>query len=299
MNRLLLVSTLATLVCLLATPLSLADHAALDLASVTPPDRLQPGGPAVAVPIVLEVSCAGNGTLAASTARLALVSAPSWVDARFDEPVLAWPETACAQTPLRVEGILKLGATREAPAFRPDALRLSATVEPNEKGGNHSSIPTAVEDVVVEAAYFRALAATLEAKEATGRPQDILTFPLRLHNGGNALTRVQFEVVEKPAGWSFVLPPPVTLESAQQGGVLTEATIPLTVITPHRFGYLAEGGEVKVLVRSFPVERPDLVETYEVSFEPSVEGFSVPAPGVVALLCVLVGGAFVARGLRR
>lgn len=281
------------LLALLAPPLASAGHAALYMEAAAPAERLAPGGAPVRLPVTLVVACHGNGTLPSATAHFRVLDKPAWADAAFEPADVEVPATACGEGASRVPAVLAVNVTTEAPAFRPTPLRFEASLAL----GEHAHSVT--QEVALEAGYHHALRAELDLEEAVGEPQSVLVFPLRIINDGNAMTRVGFEVVDKPADFMFVMPQPLVLQSRQQGGAITELTVPLTVMTPYRNGWLNETGEVTIRVRAFPVEHPELAREYEVTLRPGVKGFYVPGPGLATAALAVVGAALLARALRR
>ncbi|MEA3201070.1 MAG: hypothetical protein QOE90_2498 [Thermoplasmata archaeon] len=265
---------------LAAAPLAQAQSAMrLDVAPFTGPQPVL-RNLTVAASVVVPCSVLQNGT---ASGVVALLGAPSWLTMEPNGteftvgPCGADPQVADLQLTLRLDA--------DAPAL----AGANAVLEARLLGQRaDASFP-------VTAAIYTLVDVSPDRTLLQGKPQSVLTFPIHVRNLGNAVTRVTFDVADAPAGWIVLQPQPVTLQSRQEGGLVTEGTVNLVVQTPHRFGSIDESATLHVHAIAAPALGSGPSEESNLTLTATAKGFDAPGPGVPLLVVGLVAAAALLR----
>lgn len=192
--------------------------------------------------------------------------------------------------------------TMDAPAFVPAEVRVLAEAEPSGllEGA------TADASLLVSAAYVGLLDVRPPARAIGLPPGATVTLPVTVTNFGNGVTTVRATVLDAPDGVRVALPTPLTLESRQGGGRLTQGTLDLDVRADRGFrggvltlrvhGHYAldarlEGDAKEVQVRLDADRSSGLVEAQAASLA-GAPGGGLP---LVLGLAGAAGGAALAR----
>lgn len=127
------------------------------------------------------------------------------------------------------------------------------------------------------------------------KPQETLTFDLRLDAQDGVARRVTFEVIEATPGFMAAAPAPITLPSPQG----REAVVPFMVLVPYRNGYVDDEGAVVLRVTSTPTGNGSAAPaTHDLAFDVAARGTYVPAPGAALLAPLLAAVALAASRTR-
>lgn len=248
--------------------------------------------------VTIELPCAVPGAPpGASHVHLWVERMPSWASATVVPSVLQVSAEQCTQGRIVERAQLVLGADVAAPAFRPETVHVAASwveARPNLTGRG---------DVEMMAAFFPLLDAALERASADVAPGEVVFFPLKVSNGGNAATRVLVEVVNATNGVAAHAPQPLVLGSRTAGDAaeLSSGTILLEVRAPSNVGYHDQSGLVTYRIVHHHEDDPSLVGApVHVSVVLTTQGITA-TPGADAslilplLLAVAVGFAGRAR----
>jgi hypothetical protein len=268
---------------LLLAPVSRAEAAMrLDVAPLTGP---QPVLRNITVPATVVVPCA---LLQNSTASgvVVLLGAPSWLT--LDPNGTAFTVGPCGTDPQAANLNLTVRLSNDAPAQAGASATLQARLL-----GEHADAP-----FPVTAAVFTLVDVQTPQTVLENKPQSTIAFPIHVRNLGNAITRVTFEVGPAPAGWIVLAPQPVTLQSPQGGGVVTEGTVNVVVQTPHRFGAVNEVAKIDVRITASPALGSGPSDVTNVTFTATAKGFDAPSPALPLVLAGLVAAAVAWRRLR-
>ncbi len=250
------------------------------------PEGAQPVLVNLTVPVKVTAPCSllPNGT--AQEGDVHVEGAPAWLV--VDANDTAFRVGPCGADPQVASVNLTLRLTDRAPALAAAQVGLVATL----RGQSASTSITLV------AQPFVLVDASADRSVAEGPPQSILAFPLRVSNLGNALTRVTIEVGAAPEGWVVLAPPPLTLQSAQAGGLVTQGTVNVVVQTPHRFGFVRGDAVIPVWINATSAAGGASNET-TFTLTARVRGFDAPSPGgALALAPLLVAAVLLARRAR-
>ena len=208
----------------------------------------------------------------------AVASAPSWAELRVEPTELALEP--CVG--IRVANATLSGTARADAAATPG----DAIVEVAWTTAGMTLRETA--SVTVRAPYVAAIRVDAPVTHVEAKPQSVAVFPLTIHNAGNGLVKVAFELVSKPESLQVPLPVPITLQGPE--GAIRSGSVPVTVQTPYRNGNLDENGTLVLRLTPFdPLDPTQRGEPQEVSFSVRTKGFYAPGLqhlGVVAALAL-------------
>lgn len=116
-------------------------------------------------------------------------------------------------------------------------------------------------------------------------PNEQANFQIELENFGNARTKVLFDVIDAPEGWSVAVPTDVMLDEIQG----STATTHLTIIPPKTLGY--SYGEVTIDIKITPARAEDLLDQgYPIyqTFLIQNKGFFTPGFDAITLIALFL-----------
>lgn len=257
--------------------------------------------PPLSTPVPLEVSVQycyqpQSKALLATPIQLSITDNPSWAIATVTPstvyvPIQAAGTSTDGQQCETVTTDLVVQTTADAPAFQQGKIAVQAQAESNQ-GLAASSGQT---QVPVSSAFFSLLNAKVPKSVVTARPQADLTFPVSVDNLGNAQTTV-YVSPSNPEKLSLQVtkPSPTNIPSKQQGAKDNSATIPVSVQTPYKNGYLNRPDVLNLDITSnyaFDVAQKGMQTS--VSLLITTKGFYVPGPGALLMLASMAGVALV------
>ncbi len=250
------------------------------------------------------VTVAGQATYTADpTARSSVIgvpiqytvkNAPSWASVTItpQSDVIAPPSTPGQSESTTVSFTVIISASDQAPAFSPSTLEIQAIATKPAAG----AAATGVGSVPIQAGFFSIIDVQLAESIKVDRPQTPVIFPLTITNFGNANTKVSFEVLQKTESLEVPVPVPVTLQSKQAGGNIITATVPLTIQTPYKNGYMNEVGVVNYKITSAYALDPKLKgDETVVSVLVTTKGFYMPGFEPLVLVGILGAAAMFMR----
>lgn len=242
---------------------------------VTPLSGPQPVVRNLTAEAVVTVPCSllVNGSAPGS---LSMLDAPSWLE--FDANATRFTVGPCGADPQVARVNVTVRISTEAPAQAAANARLVAHVGAHRA---EASFP-------VVADVFTLVDVQAERTVLEGKPQSVLTFPIHLRNEGNGITRVTVEIGAVPEGWIVIKPQPVTLQSRQAGGFVTEGTVNIAVQTPHRFGMVNEVAQIPVWINATPALGNGAADRSNVTLTAKVQGLDTPSPPLGLLVPALV-----------
>lgn len=211
----------------------------------------------------LTVSCAivANG----ADVALAVEGAPAWVRAFF-APARARlaPDACVGVTETRVEALLVLQATLDAPALRPASFEIVARVV-SLAGAYDARAPAQL-----TARWFNALQPHVPQATALLAPGATQRLPVTLENQGNGALLVRVEATsDDPRNLTVDPVAPVALESRQEAGpaARTNASFDVVLHARAQEGSVSRVGVVTVLLSPARRDAPqDAGEPIRVSF---------------------------------
>ncbi|HVL48204.1 MAG TPA: hypothetical protein VM889_06580 [Candidatus Thermoplasmatota archaeon] len=193
--------------------------------------------------VMLTYSHFAAPTLAPTQVNLKVTDAPSWVVAEVNPSTIQIQSGGiCVPTcHASATANVLVRTLASAPAFTPGSIVISATALPN--GLVAGSAADASFTVVAD--YFALT--QVRAPDAVEVPRGgFVREHLTVMNGGNADTRLRFELVEAPEGVRVSLPNAVVLESTQRGGKVTQMELPFKI----EASATSPGGRVTFLVNA-------------------------------------------------
>lgn len=206
--------------------------------------------------------------------------------------------TATQTTPYSGTLPITLIVLREAPGLVPIQCTISASA--TSAGGSSPAVPasnTKGGSFTVTPEYFSLLEATSSSKLRQGGPQKQIPFAIDLTNFGNAGTKVNFEVTEKPrGGWQGLLPDPVLLDAP--GGNLQTKQIVFNVATPYKNGWNNEEGAFTIKMTpeyQFKTSDTQVGSPVTLTVLARVRGVYVPSLEPMVLVGAILGTALLAR----
>lgn len=221
---------------------------------------------------------------------------PSWATVTFSPStdILTFPPPSGASGTAEAsrQFTITVYASGDAPAFTPAPLEITAVTS------STTSVDTASGKGLasIEADYFSLLDVALGERIRIERPQVAANFPLTITNLGNANTRVSFELVEATNGLQVPPPSSQVLQSKQAGGTQNSATIPITVQTPYKNGYMNQPGTVTMkILSSYALDPKKKGPDEQVSILLTTKGFYVPGLEIPLLIGLLGVSAVVLR----
>lgn len=273
--------------------------ASLTIALTPPTDSVKPlqGALNFQGSATLVYSNEGQANLVGIPVTYTVSSAPAWaqvvISPASDVFPVAAPTSPGTSTTQTRQFTISVTASETAPAFQPGTIEITAAANPSQAGATK---PSAKATVPVQASYFSILDTQLAEAIKIERPQQPVTFPLKVTNLGNANTKVAFAVEDKAANLNVPVPIPIVLQSKQAGGNQISSEVPLTIQTPYKNGYMNEVGVVTYHITSSYALDPKLKgDETRVSVVVTTKGFYVPGAELPLLIGMLGVAALVLR----
>ncbi len=276
---------------ILNVPAALAQDAFEIRVSIAPfASPLAPLQEAPMTSFTLDVPCVAPGSdPTSSKVDVKVDQFPAWATATVSPTEFPLDPMTCRAGRITFEGTLTVAANDQAPAFTPTPLTIAATLA-------NANPPIRGEGTVaVTAGYFSVLDIQLAETIKTTAPDTDVEFPLTLTNLGNGKTRVTFEIVEIGNTLTGQAPSPIELQSKQQGGTQTSATVLLQLHTRAAKGYANEVSVANYRITSALAEDPTMKgDEAMVSVLVTTKGLGTPGPGL-ALLTLAAAAAVTLR----
>jgi hypothetical protein len=237
----------------------------------------------------------GGGALGATQVNLRVVEAPPWASVTVSPSSLFFEidgQPGAGQTISAGSQSFRIfiATTSDAPAFQPASLRVQASAVENQP----IDPSTAEDSIPIEADFFSVIDAQVAQPIRVVRPQTNVEFPVTITNFGNAQTRATISMQQVTEGLQVPTPQPVTLHSEQMGGDAIQATVPISLETPFRNGYMNQPGLIDAMIKAtYALDTSREGDSLPVSVLVTTKGFYVPGAGLLALLGALGVSAFV------
>lgn len=230
--------------------------------------------------------------------QLSVKNAPPWASVTISPQSLILQFTGTPggpSTTATADFNVFVSATEQAPAYQAAPIEITASASKTPAG----SAATSSGSIPVQAEFFSIVDVQLAEAVKIDRPQQPVVFPLTITNFGNANTKVSFEVLSQTESLEVPVPNPITLQSKQAGGNQITSTVPLTVQTPYKNGYMNEVGVVTYKISSAYALDPKLKgDESTVSVLVTTKGFYVPGFSPVFLVGLLALSAVALRRFR-
>ncbi|PKK86193.1 MAG: hypothetical protein CVT48_02115 [Thermoplasmata archaeon HGW-Thermoplasmata-1] len=195
------------------------------------------------VKITREQLAAGSeaGTVVATVTATPDVS---WLTVSISPTQFFW----AGQDDAAKQGYLSVIATTLAPATVQGKILISITTDGSGAGTVTYKDYTA--QVPIEPAFFSLLSVTAATTLQKISPNGQAVYPITVTNLGNGPTKVFLDIKNVPTGWQVVTPAPFILDSTQQGGKNTKATVNVMVQPPYKFGHHNDLAAMKIDITS-------------------------------------------------
>jgi hypothetical protein len=213
-------------------------------------------------------------------------TAPSWASVTISptSDVIVIQPGATQQVEATKTFDVIISANEQAPAFQAAPIEITAAAAATQA----TAAQTGTGSTPIVADYFSIIDVQLAEAIKVDRPQTPVIFPLTITNFGNANTKVSFEILSQDE--SLQVP-----QSKQAGGNQITATVPLTVQTPYKNGYMNEVGQVTFKITSaYALDSKLKGDESTVAVLVTTKGFYVPGfspvflVGLLALAAVLI-----------
>ncbi|GEM_PF-5535137 len=264
----------------LLAPIAAAQLAPAVQMSVDPLPDAAPLLRPVEAPFHVDVSCVLAGVGPQPTGvSVRVTQAPAWATVIVAPTSFVIDATTCNGGTASVKGALNVTALDTAPAWKPGAIALEATVAGmagDQKGAAGTNLT---------AKFFSVLDVGVDEAVATVAPGATHAFHLALENKGNDRTRVSVQRVDGPEWLRLEPVPDVILESAQQGGSPTSRDVVLNVTALGGSALTNRVGNVDLRIVSQEERSPPAPgDTSSVSLVVTERGQALhPAPGASPL----------------
>ncbi|HEV8360956.1 MAG TPA: hypothetical protein VGR28_10930 [Candidatus Thermoplasmatota archaeon] len=267
---------------------------------IQPAGLIKPLGPLISLPVTVDYTFTPTAPVAfaATKITLAVESTPPWAiatlaPATYYLPVGVGGGSPQQQTTVSDTGFLLVTTTADAPAFLQGVIRVTATAEQNGALLGSSD----VFEIPVQADFFSIIEATTPASIQKAKPQAEVVFPITVTNLGNAQTKIQFSIDDKPERWTANPPSDMQLASRQAGGTQNSKTTPFNIQTPYQNGYLNVVGAITLRLKSNYALDPKVIgDSTIVPTVTTTKGFYVPGPdAAMAAFALAIVGALVLR----
>lgn len=297
----LVAAMLVTTILLSIIPTAAAQSAQLVVELQPSPDKLRPLQGQITIPgkVTYTADQTAQTGIIGVPVTLTVRNAPSWAAVTIS-PQTVIMNFANAQPGASVTATANfnvfVSASEQAPAYQAAPIEIAASAaQPSAAGAS----ATGQGSIPIQAEFFSIIDVQLAEAIKVDRPQQPVVFPLTITNFGNANTKVSFQVVSQAENLEVPVPGDVTLQSKQAGGNQITATVPLTVQTPYKNGYMNEVGSVTYKVTSAYALNPQLKgDESTVSVLVTTKGFYVPGFEPLLLIGLLGLSAVAMRRFR-
>ena len=122
------------------------------------------------------------------------------------------------------------------------------------------------------------------------------TFPINIQGYANARSKLQFEVIDKPDGWSASINSEIFLGTSALGEDAT-ATVDFVVQSPLDFGYYNTVEQFTIRIRTFAAGHADAGYDNSTTLQFTVRsrGFSTPGFEGGIVIIAIIGAILIAR----
>jgi len=219
--------------------------------------------------------------------ELSVGDTPEWLTVSV-APGVVYPKLGMEKAENPEHAIVSVSLTPNAPAFQTQSIEIIAT---------HNDIPpirSAINKIPIEikSGYYSNYQYEYPTFKEIGAGETV-TFPINIKGYSNARSRIIFEVVDPPKGWSTSINTEFFLGTTALGEDAT-GTVNFMVQSPLDFGYHNEVQQFNVRVKTMAAGHPDagIDNTTMLQFTIRSRGFSTPGFEVtftvVALMAVIV-----------
>ena len=276
---------LAAAALVLLAPPAAAHAVPADLLLDAAPGPVPPAGEgALLVPASFQWRCAGlarENATGPQAVRFSATEAPAWARVALEPAEADLPACEGIGTlPL----VVRVEARNGTIPVAPGRLTLRATWLTDG-----AELATTAE-ATLTAAYVLRANVTAERVDASGGPQEVVTFPVLLTNRGNAIARFAFEVVDKTPPLQVPVPAPVTLAPG------ANATVHVAAQTPFKNGRVDQADAFTLRVVPRAALEPSLAgDPVLLSFSVRTEGWYAPGPGAALALAAAACALLILR----
>jgi len=214
---------------------------------------------------------------------------PDWMDVGISPGVVYQQlSSVSGEHPPQIT-YLTISLSQNAPAFLSRTIEITATSQytpPVRSAINKISIP-------VKSGYYSNFNYEIPPFKEIGASETV-EFPIKVTGYANAMSKLTFEVLDQPEGWSTGIDPELTLGTSALGQNSTATQI-FTVQAPVTFGYHNDVKQFRVRVSTFAAGHAAELgydNTTILQFTVRARGFSTPGfelPFVMlALMAVII-----------
>jgi len=218
---------------------------------------------------------------------LSVADTPDWITVSV-APGVVYPKLGMEKAEMPENAVVSISLTPNAPAFQTQSIEIIAS---------HNAIPpiqsaTQKLPIEIKSGYYSNYQYEYPTFKEIGAGETV-TFPIDITGYSNARSRIIFEVVDPPEGWSTSINTEFFLGTTALGEDAT-GTVNFMVQSPLDFGYHNEVKQFNVRVKTMAAGHPEagIDNTTTLQFTIRSRGFSTPGFEVtftvIALMAVIV-----------
>jgi hypothetical protein len=219
--------------------------------------------------------------------ELTVSETPDWLTVSV-APGVVYPKLGTETGEVPENAIVSISLTPNAPAFQTESIEIVAT------HGNIPPIRSAINKIPIEikSGFYSNFQYEYPTFKEIGAGETV-TFPINIKGYSNARSRIIFEVVDPPDGWSTSINTEFFLGTAALNEDAT-GTVNFMIQSPLDFGYHNEVEQFNVRVKTMAAGHPEvgIDNTTVLQFTVRSRGFSTPgfeaALTIVTLIAVII-----------
>ena len=262
------------------------------------PSSVRPESEILYVPVEIKHFVSGVGSqiiipfYKANTAPiyLSVGDTPEWMEAAIN-PGVVYPLLTVQKPDVPEPATLTISFFPTAPAFQRVNVQVIAETRdmPPVRGTENTITIPVISGYYSNFKYENPTFKEIGAGETS-------TFPIKIQGFANARSKLQFEVIEKPEGWSASINSEIFLGTSALGEDAT-ATVDFVVQSPLDFGYYNTVEQFTVRVRTFAAGHLDAGydNSTTLQFTVRARGFSTPGFEGGIVIIALIGAILIAR----
>jgi len=219
--------------------------------------------------------------------ELTVSETPDWLTVSV-APGVVYPKLGMEKAETPEHAIVSISLTPNAPAFQTESIEIVAT---------HKNLPPIREainkiPIEIKSGFYSNFQYEYPTFKEIGAGETV-TFPINIKGYSNARSRIIFEVVDPPEGWSTSINTEFFLGTAALNEDAT-GTVNFMIQSPLDFGYHNEVEQFNVRIKTMAAGHPDagIDNTTVLQFTVRSRGFSTPgfevALTIVTLFAVII-----------
>ena len=221
--------------------------------------------------------------------ELSVSETPDWINADI-APGVVYPKLGLEKSP-QENAIVSISLTPNAPAFQTYSIIVTAEHKdlfPVRAAKNN--IP-----IQIKAGFYSNYQYEYKTFDEIGAGETV-TFPINIKGYSNARSRITFEVINPPEGWSPSINSEFFLGTTALGEDAT-GTVNFMIQAPMDFGYHNEVEQFNVRVQTMAAGHPEIPpdNTTTLQFTVRARGFSTPGFEITFTIIALMAAIIIYR----